>query len=182
MMLQLQIEIKLDRPGVGSNLQDHIFGLIGPFLIDKPLSILFDRDLLSLKNAFNYLGSGSGPLGSPATPAMGFFVSSSARASLQDFDYPDIQLTMQNYGVASILDVAFGMFTNVPAEKFRKFFGSENFGKDGFFIINALVRPKSRGKIVLGSPDPEAYPLIHAGYYTHPDDITVIVEGVRTKF
>lgn len=54
-------------------------------------------------------------------------------------------------------------------------------GKDAFFVINMLSRPKSRGKIVLGGPDPSSYPLIHAGYLTHPDDIKVLIEGTSNK-
>ena len=49
--------------------------------------------------------------------------------------------------------------------------------KDAFQIIPLLLRPKSVGNIRLRSRNPFHYPLINAGYFTHPEDIKVLVEG-----
>jgi choline dehydrogenase len=151
--------------------------MIGPFIIDNAKSLLLDRELYNVKSIFSYLRSGTGPLGSGVTPAHGFLVSSYAQASKEDFDHPDLQIIMLNSGLASVVDVASEHAYNIPKEKMRKVYGSENFGKDSFFMLNTLVRPKSTGNIVLSGPDPNAYPLINPGYFTHPDDIKVLVEG-----
>jgi glucose dehydrogenase (acceptor) len=41
------------------------------------------------------------------------------------------------------------------------------------------LRPKSKGYILLRSSDPYAKPLIYANYFTHPDDIKVMIEGMK---
>ena len=44
-------------------------------------------------------------------------------------------------------------------------------------ILSTLVRPKSRGWIQLKSADPVDPPVIDPRYYSHPDDIQVMLEG-----
>ena len=40
-----------------------------------------------------------------------------------------------------------------------------------------LMRPKSRGRISLQSSDPQDYPLIQPNYFSHPDDIKILIDG-----
>ena len=40
-----------------------------------------------------------------------------------------------------------------------------------------ILRPKSVGSVKLKSKNPLDKPLLEAGYFTHPDDIKVLVEG-----
>ena len=42
-----------------------------------------------------------------------------------------------------------------------------------------MLKPKSRGYVALGSPDPTAKPLIVHNYLGHPDDVASLVGGVR---
>ena len=44
-------------------------------------------------------------------------------------------------------------------------------------LFATLVRPKSRGWIRLRSSDPTEHPLIDPKYYSHPDDVKVMLEG-----
>ena len=44
-----------------------------------------------------------------------------------------------------------------------------------------ILRPKSVGSVKLKSKNPLDKPLLEAGYFTHPDDIKVLVEGNRIK-
>ncbi|KAL3271400.1 hypothetical protein HHI36_021881 [Cryptolaemus montrouzieri] len=46
-------------------------------------------------------------------------------------------------------------------------------------IIPAVLHPKSRGYITLKDNNPLSHPLIYANYYTHPDDVKVMVEGIK---
>jgi len=46
-------------------------------------------------------------------------------------------------------------------------------------ILVTLIRPKSRGQIRLKSTDPEDHPLIDPRYYSHPNDIQVMMEGEK---
>ena len=50
----------------------------------------------------------------------------------------------------------------------------------GFALGACVLKPKSRGFVALGSPDPTAKPLIVHNYLEHPDDVASMVAGVRT--
>jgi choline dehydrogenase len=39
--------------------------------------------------------------------------------------------------------------------------------------------PKSRGRISLASPDPMAVPRITANYLSHPEDLPVLIDGLK---
>ena len=49
----------------------------------------------------------------------------------------------------------------------------------GFSLGACVLKPKSRGFVALGSPDPTAKPLIVHNYLEHPDDVASMVAGVR---
>lgn len=46
-------------------------------------------------------------------------------------------------------------------------------------MIPAVLHPKSRGFLKLKDNDPLSHPLISPLYYTHPDDVKVMVEGIK---
>ena len=45
--------------------------------------------------------------------------------------------------------------------------------RDTWSVIPMLLRPKSRGRVLLRSSNPYDKPIFHAGYFTHPEDIKV---------
>ncbi len=45
--------------------------------------------------------------------------------------------------------------------------------RDQWSVIPMLLRPKSRGRVLLRSSNPYDKPIFHAGYFTHPEDIKV---------
>ena len=45
--------------------------------------------------------------------------------------------------------------------------------RDTWSVIPMLLRPKSRGRVLLRSSNPYDNPIFHAGYFTHPEDIKV---------
>ena len=47
-------------------------------------------------------------------------------------------------------------------------------------IHAALMKPLSRGRLRLRSPDPAAAPIIDPGFFTHPDDMPRMLLAVRT--
>jgi len=49
----------------------------------------------------------------------------------------------------------------------------------GWTIAPGLVRPKSRGRIVLTSADPRDAVEIESGFLTHPDDVKALARGVE---
>lgn len=53
--------------------------------------------------------------------------------------------------------------------------------KEAFGIVPLLLRPKSRGKILLQSKDPYRHPLIYPNYFEHEDDIKTLVRPQTGK-
>jgi choline dehydrogenase len=51
--------------------------------------------------------------------------------------------------------------------------------RSAFAIASVVLRPKSRGSLQLLSPDPAAAPVIHAGYYSEPADLALMIEGLK---
>lgn len=49
----------------------------------------------------------------------------------------------------------------------------------GFSSHVILLRPKSRGRVALRSPDPRSAPLIDPGFLSHPDDVETMVRGFK---
>jgi choline dehydrogenase-like flavoprotein len=49
----------------------------------------------------------------------------------------------------------------------------------GYGAVAILVRPKSRGRVALASPDPHAVPLIDPNYLDRPEDLATLLKGIR---
>lgn len=57
---------------------------------------------------------------------------------------------------------------------------SEISGRDLFGVFPMMLRPKSRGYMKLHSKNPFRHPLMYHNYLTHPDDVGVLREGVKS--
>ena len=57
-----QIEPIVDNPEVGENLQDHVTTLLGPFLINKPITFSLARLMVNPFKIWEYMINGTGPL------------------------------------------------------------------------------------------------------------------------
>ena len=49
----------------------------------------------------------------------------------------------------------------------------------GYSIHSSIMRPKSRGTITLADNNPRSAPLIDPNYLSHPDDLTVMLAGLK---
>jgi choline dehydrogenase len=169
------IPVKKDLP-VGKNLQDHISGFVGPFLIDEPKSMLFDRDI-NAKSMMEFTEKGTGPVSSTGIQASAFLVSSQAKAK-GEYDWPDIQWLLLGTGVYSRQARDMAHSFNVPESTLKKWY-TEVVGKDSFTIINMLSRPKGRGEITLASSKPNDYPLVNPNYLAEDEDVKLMIEGAH---
>jgi choline dehydrogenase len=138
-----------DVPGVGKNLQDHLMVSVG-YLCTRPVSM---ANAESLTNVLRYLVFKRGPLVSNVAEAGIFW---RTRDGLHE---PDLQLLFGpgyyvNHGLVPRKEHCFG------------------FGP-------TLLTPESRGSIALKSADPLEPPAIRANYLSSPDDMRVIIEGVK---
>lgn len=165
-----------DSPGVGRNIQDHIAVGGIAFLVDAPVSVVQNR-LINLQAALRYAITEDGPLtSSVGLEAVGFINTKYANAS---DDWPDIEFMLTSSSTSSDggtqvkdahgLDDAFYDEVYAPINE-----------RDVFGVFPMLLRPKSRGFLELASKNPFRHPLLYHNYLTHPDDVAVLREGVKT--
>ncbi|HXQ63730.1 MAG TPA: choline dehydrogenase [Steroidobacteraceae bacterium] len=149
---RLGITVRIDLPGVGANLQDHLdFCTLYKALsrISYDFS-LFEEALVGLR----YYLTHSGPGSSNVAEAGGF-----VRTRLAPDERPDVQLHF------------------VPAQLDDH--GRNRMPGHGFTLHSCVLRPASRGAIRLASADPTAPPRIHANYLSAPGDAATLIEGIR---
>jgi choline dehydrogenase len=148
----LQIPIVADIPEVGENLQDHLdFCTLNK--CHQPITYDFNsRQELGV--AIRYFLTHSGPGVSNVAEA-GAFV----RTRLATDSRPDVQLHF------------------VPAQLDDH--GRNRLEGHGFTVHACSLRPRSRGRVVLRSKNPEDRPRIHPCYLSEPGDLDVLLEGIR---
>jgi choline dehydrogenase-like flavoprotein len=160
---------------VGYNLQDHIVNGGITFLINKNVSLLSSR---LFRDGFDTLGEYTdfhmGPLTVPGGIEAIAFVNTRLNTELND--YPDIELLLLGGSIASdpTLTANFGVKEDLYQKVFKPI---EHM--DAFTIFPLLLRPKSRGRILLKSKNPFKSPIIYHNYLTEKEDINVLVEGTK---
>ena len=143
------ISVVHDLPGVGQNLQDH-----------PVVSVIYrSRQDIGLDNAetlgnlLKYLLLKRGPLTTTVCEG-GAFIRSGP-----DLPQPDLQF---HFIPAALIDHGF-----------------DSAADHGFNFGPTLIKPKSRGSITLRSADPLDPPRIIGNYFDDPEDLRILVEGVR---
>ncbi len=144
------IDVRLDLPGVGRNLQDHLDVCT---LVRCRQPITYDK-LFEPLVGIRYLLTRGGPGSSNIAEAGGFIVSRHA-----EDDRPDIQM----HFVPALLDDH----------------GRNRLEGHGMTIHACNLRPTSRGYLTLASADPAAAPLMYANYLTTEYDRTMMIECAR---
>lgn len=96
-------------------------------------------------------------------------------------DFPDIQIFMAAYADSS----DGGLFSKRVASLTDEFYAAvfeENLYKEAFTTVPLLLRPKSRGNVFLKNKDPNEKILINPNYFSHPDDIKVLVSNCKFTY
>lgn len=153
-LAQHGIACKVDLPGVGQNLQDHIeislvYQLNGPHSYDRYKKLHW-RAMAGLE----YLLFGSGPATSNLIEAGAFWWGDRTEAR------PDCQFFLVcGAGIEEGVD-------GVP-------------GGNGCTINIGQIRPKSRGEVLLASADPAAFPRVRPNYFGDPRDLEAVTEAAQ---
>lgn len=150
---KLGIDVRVDLPEVGKNLQDHIHARVRCELT-QPLTFSALPNDDKVAAASNYESTKTGPYASNFFEAGGFV------NSRPDVAYPDLQLFL------------FGNLTPEYPEA-----GQVN--RHGIALTAYVNRPRSKGQVTLSSADPLDRPRIDPGYFSDPDDLLCLVAGVR---
>ena len=160
---------------VGENLQDHYGTGAMVFTIDKPVSMVQPR-FENIPAVMKYVMFGTGPLTVLGGVEGLAWIPTKYTDSADDF--PDIEFHFVSGSVASDggrqLRKAHGL-----TDKVWQIYRPLAF-KDTLTIIPMLLRPKCRGWIRLKNSNPYEKPIIHSNYFSHPNDLEVLVEGMKT--
>lgn len=151
---RLGIEVLHDAPEVGANLADHLdIGVLASTRGRDALGVAPSFLPRAIRSAWAYARHKKGELTSNVAEAGGFAKSDPSRGR------PNLQ------------------FHFIPA-LLRDHGRKTSFGYGVTLHVCDLL-PKSRGRISLTSSDPSAPPRIEANYLSHPDDIGVLLDGLK---
>ncbi|NQV82114.1 MAG: GMC family oxidoreductase N-terminal domain-containing protein [Alphaproteobacteria bacterium] len=151
------IDVAVDLPGVGENLNDH-FGI-------DIVAELKGHDSLDKYNKLHWMvwaGAqyylfGSGPVTSNVVEGGAFWHSQEAKGP----QVPDLQFHFL---------AGAGAEAGVP---------SVPKGSSGITLNSYTVRPKARGTVRLRSSNPADMPVVDPKFLGHPDDLKTSIEGVK---
>jgi choline dehydrogenase len=144
------IPVRVDAPGVGANLHDHLDICVLQTCTQK---ITYDHPndaWVALQYFFTRSGLGT----SNVAEAGGFATSRHAIDARPDLQFHFVPAMLDDHGR-----------NRLPGY--------------GFTMHGCPLRPKSRGHLELASADPIAKPRIFANYLSEPDDLKLLVECVR---
>lgn len=148
------IEVLRDMPGIGGNLQDHlqlrcVWRLSGAETLNTMVHTLRGKARIALE----YAWSRSGPM-SMAPSQLGAFARSRPDLATPDLEYHVQPLSLDAFGE--------------PLHDFPAITAS---------VCN--LRPESRGRVAIASPDPRAAPVIAPNYLSTEGDRRVAVAAIR---
>ena len=154
LLQSLGIKVIADIPGVGANLQDHFNGRLA-YECTEPITLndVVHSKTRSVAAALRYLFLRKGLLNMAASYSAGFLRADPAALT------PDIQVGL---GLFSFDKISEGLHDY-----------------SGFYSAIRLLRPESRGTVMLKSADPLQAPLIKPNYLATEKDSSVLLAGVK---
>lgn len=154
----LDIAPVVDLPGVGQNLQDHLFGHLKYRLKDASLSLngTFSNTARMGLELVRWFITGKGGLTSTTSQVCGFFKSDPGS------NRSDLQLAVRPFSFSLNRDkgvVGIDAFPGMTASAIQ-------------------TRPWSRGDVTITSPDPRKRARVNTNYLSDPRDVEVLVRGM----
>ncbi|KAF8822604.1 GMC oxidoreductase [Cardiosporidium cionae] len=198
------IPVIADLPGVGKNLQDHIY-LSLPLSTKDPVKTVRRKEVSSFFSFFQYLIRGKGPLASTGCNVQLLTECFADNYSLDGNDQSRYLHSDENDAMRftrskklPLNDLQIFMYSSLVSA--NEFINHYNYPSDigkiwglydstGTFlesntaiIMPSLLHPRSRGEISLKSSDPMAHPKIDPKYLSHPRDLEILAKGVEMSF
>jgi choline dehydrogenase len=149
----LGIPVLADMPGVGANLQDHYNGRL-VYECSEPFTLndVVASPLRKLREGLRYFLTRKGFLTLGASTVTGFVATDGAAR-------PDVQIGLILYSTEKI--------------------GTTLHPFSGFSLLVRLLRPESRGAVLVKSADPLEAPAIRPNYLATRKDCDVLVAGMK---
>lgn len=158
---KFNIDIIKNLPGVGKNLQDHLFFFVCAHAKDK---VGFNHHATvwnQLKDILRYMIDRKTPLSCSPLEAVSFFNLDNRN------DRVNFQFHFAPFHINDGQDVDLYDFSTIPLDT------------DGFTICPSLLHPRSRGYVSISSPDISSAPVIQPNFLSHEDDLKALVKGGR---
>jgi choline dehydrogenase len=154
LLTDLGIPVVADMPGVGANLQDHYNGRL-VFECTQPVTLndVVAHPLKKVREGLRYFLARKGFLTMGASTATGFV------ATEPGVFRPDVQIGLVLYSTDK--------------------FGDTLHPFSGFTLLVRLLRPESRGTVLIRSADPLAPPTIRPNYLSAPADYQTLIAGMK---
>jgi choline dehydrogenase len=154
LLKQHGVEVVLDAPGVGNDLQDHLqVRLVTRCAQRVTLNDIVNHPLRRIMAGVRYAALRKGPLTIAAGTSGAFFKTSPRLAT------PDIQIHFLPFS------------TDKMGEKLHSF--------SGFTASVCQLRPESRGSLRISSADPSVPPEIRINYLATETDRAAFIDGIR---
>ncbi|KAJ8913758.1 hypothetical protein NQ315_002438 [Exocentrus adspersus] len=93
-------------------------------------------------------------------------------------DYPDMELVL---GAGALNGDTFGSFRGllgIPDSLYNQVYKPIS-RYPGFGIATVLLRPKSRGRVLLKDSNPLHWPIIRPNYFEKDEDVATMIEGIK---
>jgi choline dehydrogenase len=154
LLRDLGIPLVADMPGVGGNLQDHYNGkLVFESAEAFTLNDVVSSPLRKVREGLRYFFFRRGFLTMAASTATGFVATDSHSSR------PDVQIGLVLYSTDK--------------------FGDTLHPFSGFTLLVRLLKPESRGSVMIKSADPLAPPAIRPNYLSRPKDYETLIAGMK---
>ncbi|ROT61190.1 putative glucose dehydrogenase [Penaeus vannamei] len=95
-----------------------------------------------------------------------------------DPQWPDVQYLLSSSTLATDKGIFSPSSLGLDPVRYRSYF-EDVLGEEGFSLQLNLMRPSSRGSVTLRSRDPRDYPHIDSNFLSHPDDLRILVNGIK---
>ncbi len=153
-LARMGVAVAHDLPGVGRNLQDHLQARVA-LRCNQPITVndIMRSPWLKLRAGLEYAVRRTGPL-TTAAAQVGLFL-----RTRPELASPDVQCHFLTFSA------------DRPAAGLHKF--------PGFTLNVCQLRPESRGRIELKTPNPTDPPAIYANYLTTELDRRTLVDGLK---
>lgn len=157
---QHNIPLKKDLPGVGKNLQDHLFFFVSSLSLQQEGFNHHLKPLSQIVDLVQWLITHKGALTVSPLEAYAFMTINGAKSVNLQFHFAplhigDAQNNVDVYNTKTYPTV------------------------DGYTILPSLVKPKSRGYVALKSANPLDEPIIQPNFLSEEEDLKTLVDGTR---
>ncbi|XP_072934514.1 glucose dehydrogenase [FAD, quinone]-like [Epargyreus clarus] len=171
---EMSIPVIKDLP-VGYNLMDHIAAGGLQFMVrQQNFSLSTEFILNHLDLVFKWMKSHKGPLSIPGGCEALVFME--LKDKFNATGWPDVELLFIGGGLNSdpLLPRNFGFDERIYSDTYG------SLGKnDAFMVFPMLMRPKSKGRVLLQSRSYKIHPTLVPNYFEYPEDLKKIVEAIK---